>query len=82
MVSPSSIPNLNSIGESVFLHSLNACAVNLYKWQYNIKTVQSHDVAPSLCCTTIYIDSPHMSRDGAGKLILLFYFKVNESKKV
>ena len=43
------------------------------KWQYNLKTVQGHDVAPSLCCTTIYIDSPHMSRDGAGKLILPFY---------
>ena len=35
-----------------------------------LKTVQSHDVAPSLCCTVISIDSPHMRSDGAGKSIL------------
>ena len=56
--------------ESIFLHRLYSCAVNLYKWQYNTKMVQHGDSVPSLNCTAITIDSPHMHRDGAGKLIL------------
>ena len=32
--------------------------------------VQHRDSVPFLNCTSISIDSPHMHRDGAGKLIL------------
>ena len=32
--------------------------------------VQHRDSVPSLNCTAISIDSPHMHRDGAGKSIL------------
>ena len=53
------------------MHHLYACAVNLKKWQYNLETVQSHDVAQSLYSTAISIDSPHMHRDGANYLNLL-----------
>ena len=37
--------------------------------------VQSHDVAPSLYCTAISIDSPHIHKDGANylNLLLLYY---------
>ena len=59
------------MGDSVFLHGLYACAVNLQKWQYNLKMVQSHNVAPSLSCTAISIDSPHIRKDGANYLNLL-----------
>ena len=34
--------------------------------------VQHHDSVPSLNCTAISIDSPHMHRDGANYLNLLF----------
>ena len=53
------------------MHRLYACAVNLYKWQYNLKTEQSHDVAPSLYSTAISIDSLHIRKDGAKYLNLL-----------
>ena len=67
------------MGDSVFLHGLYACAVNLQKWQYNLKMVQSHDVAPSLYCTAISICSQHMRRGGAGKSILpLTYFYTSD----
>ena len=59
------------MGESIFLHRLYSCAVNLYKWQYNTKMVQHHDSVPYLNCTVISIDWPHIRRDGAGKSILL-----------
>ena len=36
-----------------------------------IKMVQHHDSVPSLNCTAISIDSPHMHRDGANYLNLL-----------
>ena len=63
------------------LHRLYACAVNLYKWQYNIKTEQSHDVAPSLYSTAISIDSPHIRKDGAKYLnLLLFHLKLIQMK--
>ena len=33
--------------------------------------MQSHDVAPSLYCTVISIDSPHMHKDGSNYLKFL-----------
>ena len=36
------------------------------------KDEQSHDVAPSLYSTAISIDSPHIRKDGAKYLNLLF----------
>ena len=57
------------------MHRLYACAVNLKKWQYNLETVQSHDVAPSLYSTAISIDSSHIRKDGANYLNLPFLFK-------
>ena len=39
--------------------------------------VQHHDSLPSLNCTAISIDSPHIRKDGAKYLNLLFYhFKI------
>ena len=54
-----------------------SCTVSMHvrwiyrKWQHNLKTVQSHDVAPSLYCTAISIDSPHIRKDGANHLNFL-----------
>ena len=38
--------------------------------------VQHHDSVPSLNCTAISIDSPHMHRDGANYLNLLLQDKI------
>lgn len=53
------------------MHRLYACAVNLKKWQYNLETVQSHDVAPSLYSTAISIDSQYIHKTGSNYLNLL-----------
>ena len=39
--------------------------------------MQSHDVAPSLYCTVISIDSPHMHKDGSNYLEFLLVIKDN-----
>ena len=42
------VSDLTSLmGESISLHRLYWCAVNLYKWQYNTKMAQHRDSVPS-----------------------------------
>ena len=52
-----------------------SCTISMHvKWQYNLKTGQSHDVAPSLYCTAISIDSPHVvGKEGANEAIVRPY---------